>query len=65
GISSGDASEECLAGQLALTNFHGHVKIPASRARSVRVPIEMLAGAPRSCENATFPLFFKARARKA
>ncbi|MDX6663485.1 MAG: hypothetical protein QOG09_1587 [Solirubrobacterales bacterium] len=65
GLSSGDASEECLASQLALTNFQGHVKIPGSGARNVRVPIEMLAGAPDSCQDATFPLSFKARARKA
>jgi hypothetical protein len=61
-VTAGQASDDCLAGRLALGGYRGRLQIRARRAKSLRVPIQLLPGAPEACQAAIFPLHYRARA---
>jgi hypothetical protein len=56
----GDAGPGCPASNVVVTTFTGDVRVPARDTAVVPIHFHMLATAPDSCQNATFPLSFRA-----
>lgn len=61
----GSASRTCTRGNIRVAPVSKRVKLPARKAKRLRVPISMSPYAATGCQNARFPLKFKATARKA
>jgi LPXTG-motif cell wall-anchored protein len=50
----------CPSRNLEVAAFSGHVRVPAGGTAIVPMHFHMLASAPDTCQNATFPLTFRA-----
>jgi hypothetical protein len=56
----GDAGPGCSRANVEVTTFTGDVRVPALGRAVVPIHFHMLATAPETCQNATFPLSFRA-----
>lgn len=63
-VISADASDACPAANISSPGITGDVRVKAGAVVKVTVPIRLLSKAPPACEGATFPLSFKATARR-
>jgi hypothetical protein len=60
----GDAGPGCSAAKLTIPKRgHLRLKIPPNRRRGVAMTATLAASAPAACQNATFPLRYKAKAK--
>ncbi|HEY7136164.1 MAG TPA: hypothetical protein VIB48_13965 [Acidimicrobiia bacterium] len=60
-----DASVACRAPNLVADSYTGKAYVGRHGATSVTIPVRMVRTAPNACQNATFPLVFRAEAVKA
>jgi LPXTG-motif cell wall-anchored protein len=56
----GDAGIDCTSSNIDVSTFTGDVRVPARGSAIVPIHFHMLASAPDTCQNATFPLSFHA-----
>ena len=61
----GDASATCVAANLSVAQFVGHLTIAGGRTGNVVVSVLMSHGAPDACQGATFPMQYTGLAEKA
>lgn len=57
-----DASPTCPRTMLQTKALRRRNALPPRTTRTVPISVTLVAGAPNSCQNATFPIRFKARA---
>jgi hypothetical protein len=60
-----DASTSCPRTMLQTKTLRRRNSLPPRRARTVPIEITLVAGAPDACQQAFFPIKFKARAKRA
>jgi hypothetical protein len=60
-----NASTKCLAANLKVTKFSGHLVVPAGKTAKATVDAEMAHSAPNGCQGAHFPLVYTALATEA
>jgi hypothetical protein len=58
-----DASPDCPGTLLSAEKVNLKKNIPSHQSRTVKIPLTLSASAPDPCQNAKFPLKFKADAR--
>jgi len=57
----GRAGPECAAGWLQTQRIHPRARIPAGARLQLEIPVAMAAATPDGCQDATFPLRYRAR----
>jgi hypothetical protein len=59
-----EASATCLAPNLSVSSFSGHLSVPAHGSAKVVVGASLAQGAPDACISATFPLVYSGLGRR-
>ncbi len=55
------AGPECASGWLQTERIRPRARIPAGARLRLEIPVALAASAPNGCQNATFPLRYRAR----
>jgi hypothetical protein len=53
-----NATSTCVATNVSVTGFSGHLAIPAGKTRTVTAKVTMKTSAPNSCEGKSFPFHY-------
>lgn len=64
-VSVSSASRACVASDLKVPPFAGHLTVRARRSAHVTLHAAMIDGAPNACQHAHFPLRYRAVAARA
>jgi hypothetical protein len=63
-VSAGDASGACVAANLSVNSFSGHLLVPAGGTAKTTLQVAMNHAAPDACQGAKFPLRYSGTATK-